>query len=90
MAEDTKIAKPKIVSRPKRWADAASRAVAALEELLEIQGEYQEWRDNLPENLEASAIGEKLDAICDLDIESAMDTASECDDADLPLGFGRD
>lgn len=87
-AEGGKPARPK--SRPARWAEAASAAVAALETLSEIQAEYQEWRDNLPENLQDSALGEKLQAVCDLDLDSALDAANEADGADLPLGFGRD
>lgn len=82
------IAKPK--SRPARWGDAASDAMAALEELVDLQSEYQEWLDGLPENLQSSPVGEKLQAICDLDLQGALDTVSEADGADLPLGFGRD
>lgn len=77
-------------SRATRWADAASRAVSALEELQEIQSEFEDWKGNLPENLASSPLGEKLDAVCDLDISSALDTAQEAESADLPLGFGRD
>lgn len=85
-----RVAKAKKMSRGDRWCNAASEAVSALETLSEIKQEYQDWYDNLPENLQQSAVGEKLSAICDLDIESALDTANEAKDADLPLGFGRD
>lgn len=61
------MSKPK--SRSQRWADAVTAAKTALDELQCVQMEYQEWRDNLPENLESSTLGEKLDAVCDLDIE---------------------
>ncbi len=77
-------------SRTQRWSDAASAAAAALSDLKEVQEEYQEWYDNLPENLQQSAVGEKLDNIINIDIESALDAANEADGADLPLGFGRD
>ena len=91
-------------SRPKRWAEAcgkASEAAGALREALEelqgLQGEYQDWKDNLPENLESSTIAEKLEAVTDLGIEDALgnldeadNLISECEGADLPLGFGRD
>lgn len=80
----------KTQSRAARWADAASRALAALEDLKGLQEEYEEWKDNLPENLAGSALGEKLEAVCDLDIEGAIDTINEADGIDLPLGFGRD
>jgi len=77
-------------SRATRWSDAAARAVAALEELNNIRDEFEAWRDNLPENLQGSALGEKLEAVCDLDIAGALDTANDAESIDLPLGFGRD
>lgn len=77
-------------SRSSRWAEAASAASAALSELQDIQSEYQDWLDNLPENLQSSALGEKLQAVCDIDIESAAQAADEANEADLPMGFGRD
>lgn len=62
-------------SRVQRWADA-------VEELCELQSAYQEWLDNLPENLQDSVVAEKLEAVCDLDLDEL--------DIELPLGFGRD
>lgn len=82
--------KQKPPSRRARWEDAAGRAVAALEELEEMRGEFESWRDNLPENLQQSALGEKLDTVADLDISTALETAQEAEGADLPMGFGRD
>lgn len=86
----TRAKKVKPPSRPKRWADAAGRALAALQDLEDLRGEFESWRDNLPEGLQQSALGEKLDTIADMDIESAITIAEEADGADLPLGFGRD
>jgi hypothetical protein len=63
-------------SRPQRWNDA-------VEELKSLQAEYQEWLDNLPEQLTDSALAEKLSAVIDIDL-------SELEAADLPKGFGRD
>lgn len=102
-------------SRSQRWADAVSEAQTAfaeimanievveqaLEELKEVQQEYSDWKDNLPENLASSPLGEKLEEVCNLDFESAADAIrSAADDAenviaeaegiDLPRGFGRD
>jgi hypothetical protein len=77
-------------SRTTRWSEAAGNATTALEELYDIQQEYQDWLDGLPENLQNSALGEKLQAVCDIDLESAKDAVEEADGADLPLGFGRD
>src|SRR5262245_48348379 len=77
--------KPK--SRPQRWADAASNAATALSnieaelasfseamsELRSVQEEYEQWKDNLPDNLQSSALAEKLDEIVGLEIESKAD-----------------
>jgi hypothetical protein len=106
---------PKQKSRPTRWSEAASAAlgtleemntlvnelISALDDLKEIQEEYEEWKENLPESLQSSPVAEKLDAICELDIESigqavadAIDEAKgqveEVEGIDLPQGFGRD
>jgi hypothetical protein len=70
----------------------------ALADVVAVQEEYAEWRDNLPENLQQSALGEKLDAVADMDfdvaenidIDAVLSALSEADGVDLPLGFGRD
>lgn len=80
--------KPK--SRSARWSDACDAAMSALEDLRSVQEEYEEWKDNLPENLQQSALGEKLDSVCEIDIEGAKDSVEEAQNADLPQGFGRD
>lgn len=82
--------KQRPLSRPARWAIAASAAVAALDELKSIQEEYQGWLDNLPDNLQGSALADKLNDVCNIDLDSAIDAANEADGADLPRGFGRD
>ena len=61
-----------------------------------MRQEYEEWRDNLPENLQQSNLGEKLNAVADLEFDpyslltDAESAISEAESADLPLGFGRD
>lgn len=91
-------------SRPKRWSKATSKAQEAvdnlrdaLQELKEIQEEYQEWLDNLPENLQSGSLADKLNEVTNYDVEGAQSnleevesTVSDCENADLPLGFGRD
>lgn len=108
-----KRAKPK--SRAARWADACGRASAAFEalavalekvaeatgDLRGVQEEYEEWRDNLPENLASSALGERLEEVCGLEIEGIEEAIrsvieeqqaiiDEAEGIDLPRGFGRD
>ena len=63
-------------SRPQRWQEAVRT-------LLDLQGEYQAWLDNLPDNLGESALAHKLQAICALDL-------AELDSVEPPRGFGRD
>lgn len=104
--------KPKRQSRAYRWdiavnaardaldrmAGARDELVAALDDVKAIQDEYQEWKDNLPENLHGTALGEKLEAVCEFDLEPEANTGtddfeelvSNLEGADLPLGFGRD
>jgi hypothetical protein len=90
------------LTRAQRWADAANKAQLAksdldeaLSVLVELHQEFEDWRDNLPENLQSSPLGEKLDAVCDLDIDrdgimDLLDVLDEAESLDLPLGFGRD
>jgi hypothetical protein len=52
-----------------------------VETLRHLQSAYQEWLDNLPEALQDSPMAEKLQAVCDLDLDEL--------DVDLPRGFGR-
>ena len=61
--------------RPARWA-------RALDELRKLQGEYETWRDGLPESLADSRTAERLEEVCGLDLD-VLDVA-------LPRGFGRD
>ncbi len=63
-------------SRPERWATAVAALVA-------VQEEYRDWLDNLPANLEGSRLADKLQAICELDLEELQAT-------DPPRGYGRD
>ena len=51
--------------------------------LLDLQGEYQAWLDNLPDSLQESATAQQLEAICTLDL-------AELESVEPPRGFGRD
>ncbi len=90
------------LSRVDRWNAAVAKAQVAKSDLdesvgvlAELRGEYEEWRDAMPESLQSSPTYEKLDAVCDLDIdqaqiEDALSWLDEADGIDLPVGFGRD
>jgi hypothetical protein len=60
----------------------------------ELRSEYEEWKENLPENLQEGTLAEKLEAVCDLEFDGAIDDLEsligEAEGMDLPLGFGRD
>ncbi len=62
-------------SRPQHWRDAVA-------ELLELQADYQQWLDGLPESLADTPTADALRAVCDLDLSSL--------ELDPPRGFGRD
>ena len=51
--------------------------------LLDLQDGYQAWLDNLPDNLQESALAHQLEAICGLHL-------AELESVEPPRGFGRD
>ncbi len=63
-------------SNPQRWREAVAT-------LAELQAHYEEWREKLPESLHRTALGGKLQAITELDLDSLQAV-------EPPLGFGRD
>ena len=76
---------------------AKSDFESALEEIKSIREEFESWRDNLDGKFEGSALVEKLEAVCEIDLDSCEidlgdieNLIGECESADLPLGFGRD
>ena len=66
----------RLAPRPARW-------VAAVATLVRLQREYRAWLDNLPPNLESSALADKLRSIVELDLD-------ELQAIDPPHGYGRD
>lgn len=58
-----------------RWRDAVA-------ELVELQADYQQWLDALPESLADTPTADALRAVCDLDLSEL--------EIDPPRGFGRD
>ena len=63
-------------SRIQRWNDTIAAAV-------ELQAEYADWLDALPDNQQDRALAEALRAIVELDL-------SELQAIEPPRGFGRD
>lgn len=97
-------------SRSARWGRALGAAKGLLdqietlmdelkngpmEELRGLKDEYEEWQGNMPENFANSSLGEKLQAVCDLDfdaesLEDITEVLETAEGLDLPQGFGRD
>jgi len=81
-----------------------SQLAEAMAEIRAVQEEYEEWQGNMPESMQSGATFEKLEAITQIDIDShtdldlsnisnleeISDALDECENADLPSGFGRD
>ena len=63
-------------SRPQRWRDA-------VQTLVDLQAEYQDWLDNLPDNLQETVLAERLAEICAYDF-------GDLEALEPPRGFGRD
>jgi len=83
----------KQLSRADRLSAAASKIQEGCSELEELRSEYEDWRDNLPENLQSSAVADKLEETVST-LQDAQDTIenaiSDVEGIDLPRGFGRD
>ena len=80
--------KPPVVVRYRRPADRRSKPAKwqdAVDTLLDVLDDYQQWRDNLPPSLADSAIADRLDEALAL-----RDLVDQLATAELPKGFGRD
>lgn len=79
------------LSRKQRFENAKGKLSEAISELNDLKEEYQECRDNVPENLENSPYAEKLDEFLNLSAFDDMENAEgELEGVELPKGFGRD
>jgi hypothetical protein len=80
------------------WEENIVPVNDAIQELKDLQEEYQTWYDSLPEGLQQGATGEKLEIIVGIELDEIEEpdfgalenAAQECLDADTPTGFGRD
>ena len=80
-------------SRAARLSYAVGLVREGMSILEDLKSDYENWKDNLPENLQSSSVGEKLETSVDT-LGSAVDEVenqmSEVESLDLPQGFGRD
>ena len=63
-------------SNPQRWCEAVAT-------LVQLQAHYGAWLEKLPESLHGTALGAKLQAITEVDLDGLQAV-------EPPLGFGRD
>ena len=92
-------------SRSDRWKEVLSaieeqicEVRSRFDNLTDLKDEYEEWQMNLPENLQYSPLGQKLEDVVSHvgfdSIETALDEVDnaimELRDVELPKGFGRD
>lgn len=95
-------------SRPQRWSNACANArnaidnakseiESAFQDLIDLQQEYQDWLDNLPEVSQGTALEDNLQAVTGLDLEVNPDVfgdieyqLDEAEGVTLPRGYGRD
>ena len=80
----------KQLTRAQRWSNASNDLQEAYNVLSELVEEYRDWREVLPENLDGSAVAEKLDTLLDTFEQIDQGAVEEITEVDLPLGFGRD
>ena len=81
------------MSRPKR-RDLIAKAISTQETELDcLLEEYESWLEVLPENLQESALADKLQTTIDEleEVRSSLEDARDSlESIDLPRGFGRD
>jgi len=85
-----KVKKKKRPSRQDEWSFGCQQIRDGLQTLQEMKSDFESWRDNMPDSLQGGGTYQKLDAICDLDLDSIESTLDEVEAVELPLGFGRD
>jgi hypothetical protein len=77
-------------TKQQRWDAAVAAAMTALDELVEMQQDYQQIYENMNDSLQQTPYGQKLSEMENLDIQSLRDGLDELDGFELPKGFGRD
>lgn len=85
-----KTKKVKHPSKADQWSTASVAALDALNTLEELRSGWADTYNNLSEGLQQGPFGQKCEAMDNLDLQSAIDTVSEAEGMEVPLGFGRD
>jgi hypothetical protein len=77
-------------SRAAAWSRLTREATDAIEQLIEYQSEFEEAAEAQPDRLRDGPFAQKCEQIREIDLASALETLKEAEDAEVPLGFGRD
>jgi hypothetical protein len=77
-------------SRAAAWARLAEEAAGNIQALIDYQSEFESAKEAQPESLQEGPFAQKCEAVCGIDLESALEIVHEAESADLPQGFGRD
>lgn len=80
----------KNMTAQQRWDEACGLARQGLETLQEMAEGFGSRFDDMNEGLQASPYGQKCEAMQNLDVADALETLELCEQAEIPLGFGRD
>lgn len=71
-------------TRQDKWNEAVSQATVAVQDLLDMQDDYQAKYDELTEEQQGDEMGLAYVKITDLDLQGALDTLNEAVDIELP------
>jgi hypothetical protein len=71
-------------NKKQQWEKAVEAADAAIQQLIDMQADYQEEYENMTDEDQGGDKGQVLSVIIDLELQSAMDTIAEARDAKLP------
>lgn len=67
-----------------QWSEATGKLEGAMSELNDLRSEYEDWQGNLPESLQSSALGDKLQTVCDFNFEHEIPSDLEFNELDEP------
>jgi Protein of unknown function (DUF3102) len=72
----------------KHWIRAAADAQEAIEQLIDLQGQYSDWLSELPDELRGPELGDCLLTITQLDFDHSLGVIKAAASVDLPHAKG--
>lgn len=74
----------------KHWKRATADAQEAIEELIDLQGQYDKWLGELSDELPSSELGDRLLAITQVELDDPLNAIKAAAAVELPHGFGKE